>query len=79
MLGWETNQVDAALDHKRARPGPAAPVALRATGPGTYTVTARLDRLTPAQRQRLGQAQRYPHPLTAEQAHMLLSNTQDLW
>jgi hypothetical protein len=65
------DQVTATLNAQN-HPRLAGPVALRRTQPDTYTVTARLDQLT-GQQQRLGQAQRYRHPLTAEQAHMLLA------
>jgi hypothetical protein len=41
-----------------------SPVALRRTGPGLYTVTARLDCLTPAQRDHLGEAQLARRPLS---------------
>lgn len=72
-LDWPLPRVAAALDHATTNPEPAGPVALRRTAPNTYTITARLDRLTAAQLHRLGQAQLYRHPLTAEQAHMLLA------
>ena len=51
----------------------AGPVALRRTEPGTYTVTARLDRLTTAQRHNLAQVHLYRNPLTPEQANALLA------
>jgi hypothetical protein len=73
VLGWPIERVTAALGHAQRRPALAGPVALRRTQPDTYTVTARLDQLTGAQIRRLGQAQLYRHPLTADQAHMLLA------
>lgn len=73
VLGWTMQRVVAAIDHVRSHPDLTGPVALRSTAADAYTVTARLDRLTTEQRQRLGQAQLYRHPLTPDQAHMLLA------
>ena len=73
-LDWSLHRVTAALGHTEDPPGLGGPVALRRTEPGTYTVTARLDQLTPDQLGRLGQAQLHRHPLTAEQAHVLLAS-----
>jgi hypothetical protein len=72
-LDWTLQRITAALDHAQRHPNLASPVALRRTGPGTYTVTARLDRLTRAQRDHLGQAQLARHPLRREHAEMLLA------
>jgi hypothetical protein len=72
-LGWTPRRVTAALDHAQRHPHLASPVALRRTGPGLYTVTARLDCLTPAQRDHLGEAQLARRPLSPEHAHMLLA------
>ncbi|MFI5940430.1 MarR family transcriptional regulator [Streptomyces uncialis] len=52
-LGWPRDRAVAALDALRRRPDLADPLALRTVGPGTYAVTARPDRLTPAQREAL--------------------------
>ncbi|MEU5846125.1 GbsR/MarR family transcriptional regulator [Saccharopolyspora shandongensis] len=49
-LGWPRERATAALDAIRHQPAIADPLALRATGPEMYTVTARPDRLSPAQR-----------------------------
>jgi hypothetical protein len=73
VLDWPLHRVTAALERAAEYPHLGGPVALRRTEPGTYTLTARLDQLTPDQLQRLGQAQLYRHPLTAEQAHLLLA------
>ncbi|MEV5543041.1 helix-turn-helix domain-containing protein [Saccharopolyspora shandongensis] len=49
-LGWPRERATAALDAIRHQPAIADPLALRATGPEMYTLTARPDRLSPAQR-----------------------------
>jgi len=71
--GWSLDRVAAALDYAVEHPRIAEPVALRRTEPGTYTVTARLDRLTTAQRHNLAQVHLYRNPLTPEQANALLA------
>ncbi|WP_086839251.1 GbsR/MarR family transcriptional regulator [Amycolatopsis kentuckyensis] len=48
-LGWPRARAEAALDALRRRPAIADPLELR--GAGTVTVTARPDRLSPAQRE----------------------------
>jgi len=52
-LGWPRERATAALDTIRRRPAIADPLALRAIGAETYAVSARPDRLRPAQRQGL--------------------------
>ncbi|HTN85795.1 MAG TPA: MarR family transcriptional regulator [Sorangium sp.] len=54
-LGWPPDRVTSALRDAERHPDVADPVALRCPAPGTYTVVARLDRLTAAQREALGQ------------------------
>ncbi|MEU6269768.1 GbsR/MarR family transcriptional regulator [Saccharopolyspora shandongensis] len=49
-LGWPRDRATAALDAIRHQPAIADPLALRATGPEMYALTARPDRLSPAQR-----------------------------
>lgn len=72
-LGWSLRRVAASLDHVQRHPHIGGPVTLRRTAPGTYTVTARLDRLTPAQRHHLGEVHRARHPLNPELADTLLA------
>jgi DNA-binding transcriptional regulator GbsR (MarR family) len=52
-LGWPRKRVTDALDAIDRRPAVADPLALTSTGPDTYTVGARPDRLSPAQREGL--------------------------
>jgi DNA-binding transcriptional ArsR family regulator len=52
-LDWPRDRTAAALDAIRRQPAIADPLALRAAGPRTYTLTARPDRLSPAQRKAL--------------------------
>jgi hypothetical protein len=52
-LGWPRKRVSAALDAIECRPGIADPLALTSTGPDTYTITTRPDRLSPTQREAL--------------------------
>jgi hypothetical protein len=52
-LDWPRDRATAALDTIRRRPAIADPLALQAIGPETYTLTARPDRLDPAQRHAL--------------------------
>ncbi|WP_437509789.1 MarR family transcriptional regulator [Sorangium sp. So ce1099] len=54
-LGWPPDRVTSALRDAERHPDVADPVALRCPAPGTYTVVARLDRLTATQRAALGQ------------------------
>ncbi|SDY78703.1 MarR family protein [Saccharopolyspora shandongensis] len=49
-LDWPRERATAALDAIRHQPAIADPLALRATGPETYALSARPDRLSPAQR-----------------------------
>lgn len=49
-LDWPRDRTTDALDAIRRQPAIADPLALRAAGPETYGVTARPDRLSPAQR-----------------------------
>ncbi|WP_345460987.1 GbsR/MarR family transcriptional regulator [Actinoallomurus oryzae] len=49
-LGWAPDRVATALDAIRRRPAIADPLVLRAVADRTYTLTARPDRLSPAQR-----------------------------
>jgi hypothetical protein len=72
-LAWSLDRVTAALDYAAQHPEVAGPVAARRTEPGTYTVTARLDRLTAAQRQNLGQLHLYRNPLPVEHVTVLLA------
>ena len=73
-LGWPPERATAALDTIQRRPAIADPLALRAVGPGTYALSARPDRLSPAQRRGLdtagaepsrGGARPAPHPSPA--------------
>ncbi|TCO59385.1 GbsR/MarR family transcriptional regulator [Actinocrispum wychmicini] len=50
-LDWPRDRAAAALDAIARQPAIADPLALRATGPETYTLTTRPDRLSPAQRE----------------------------
>ncbi len=52
-LDWPRDRTTAALDTIRRQPAVADPLTLRAVGPETYTLTARPDRLSPAQRHAL--------------------------
>lgn len=52
-LDWPRDRATAALNTIQHQPAIADPLALQAIGPETYTVTARPDRLSPAQRQTL--------------------------
>ncbi|MGW0760577.1 MarR family transcriptional regulator [Streptomyces sp. NPDC002814] len=52
-LGWPQDRAAAALDAIQRQPDIADPLVLRAVGPGTYTLTTRPDRLSPAQREAL--------------------------
>ncbi|NGN64499.1 helix-turn-helix domain-containing protein [Streptomyces sp. A7024] len=52
-LAWPADRTTAALDALQQHPAIADPLTLHTTGPGTYTLTARADRLTPAQREAL--------------------------
>lgn len=52
-LGWSTDRVASALRDAEQHPDVTDPVALQRVAPGTFTITARLDRLTAAQRQAL--------------------------
>jgi hypothetical protein len=49
-LGWPRNRVTEALAAIEDRPDIAGPLALLSTVPGTYAITTRPDRLSPAQR-----------------------------
>jgi hypothetical protein len=53
-LDWLRKRVTDALDAMDRRPVIADPLALVSTGPDTYTITTRPDRLSPAQREALG-------------------------
>ncbi|MFL6125402.1 helix-turn-helix domain-containing protein [Actinophytocola sp.] len=52
-LDWSQDRATAALDAIHRQPAIADPLALRAVGPTTYTLTTRPDRLSPAQREAL--------------------------
>jgi DNA-binding transcriptional regulator GbsR (MarR family) len=52
-LDWPPSRVTDALDAMDRRPVIADPLALRSTGRDTFTITARPDRLSPAQREAL--------------------------
>jgi hypothetical protein len=52
-LDWPRSRVTDALDAMDRRPVIADPLALRSTGRDTFTITARPDRLSPAQREAL--------------------------
>jgi hypothetical protein len=52
-LGWPSDRVASALSEAEQRPEIADPVALQRAESGTYTLTARLDRLSAPQRQAL--------------------------
>lgn len=72
-LDWPLARVATAIEHAHRHPEQAGPVRLRRTAPDTYTVTARLDRLTADQAQRLARTRLYRHALTADQAQLLLA------
>ncbi|MFI1400089.1 MarR family transcriptional regulator [Streptomyces sp. NPDC020681] len=55
-LGWPPDRVTTALHDAVQHPGLTDPVTVSRTEPGTYTVTARPDRLTNAQREALSRA-----------------------
>jgi DNA-binding IclR family transcriptional regulator len=52
-LDWPRDRATVALDTIHRQPAVADPLALRAIGPETYALTARPDRLSPAQRHAL--------------------------
>jgi DNA-binding transcriptional regulator GbsR (MarR family) len=52
-LGWPRDRATTALDTIHRQPAIADPLALQVTGPETYALTARPDRLSPAQREAL--------------------------
>jgi DNA-binding transcriptional ArsR family regulator len=52
-LGWPSDRVTSALNDAEHYPDITDPVTLQHTEPGTYTITARLDRLSAPQRQAL--------------------------
>jgi hypothetical protein len=52
-LDWPRDRTTDALDTIQRQPAIADPLALQTINPETYTVTARPDRLSPAQRQAL--------------------------
>lgn len=52
-LDWSGDRTAAALDTIRRQPAIADPLTLRDTGSESYTLIARPDRLSPAQRQAL--------------------------
>jgi hypothetical protein len=52
-LGWPRNRTIAALEAIRRQPAISDPFALRTSGPKTYTLATRPDRLSPAQRKAL--------------------------
>jgi hypothetical protein len=52
-LDWPRDRAAAALDAIHHQPAIADPLVLRASGPETYDLTTRPDRLSPAQRQAL--------------------------
>jgi len=56
-LGWPRDRAVAALDAIHGQPAIADPFALRATGPETYALATRPDRLSPAQREALDTCQ----------------------
>jgi DNA-binding transcriptional ArsR family regulator len=53
-LDWPLDRVTRALHDAEQHPDITDPITLRRTEPGVYTITARLDRLTTAQREALG-------------------------
>ncbi|GAA3746900.1 hypothetical protein GCM10022225_33330 [Plantactinospora mayteni] len=55
-LGWPRDRLTAALAAIKLHPAIADPLILRAIEPETYTITARPDRLSPAQRRAIGDA-----------------------
>ena len=52
-LDWTPDRTSAALDAIQRRPAITDPLVLRTTGAKTYALTARPDRLSPAQREAL--------------------------
>ncbi|KYG05458.1 hypothetical protein BE21_40505 [Sorangium cellulosum] len=53
-LDWPAERVTSALRDAEQHPDVIDPVAVRRAAPGTYAITARLDRLTTTQREALG-------------------------
>jgi hypothetical protein len=68
-LGWLPDRVTSALHDAERHPDITDPVALRHTESGAYTITARIDRLTAAQRAALSHSHRSHAPHTAEHAN----------
>jgi hypothetical protein len=72
-LDWTLQRVATAIGYAQRHPHIGGAVALRRTEPSTYTVIARLDRLSADQQHNLGQAHLHRNPLTTEQADALLA------
>jgi hypothetical protein len=73
-LTWDLERVAAAVGHAEDHPE----LGLRRIPPHAWTVTARLDVLTPAQRAGVDDRARYRTPLTPEEASVLLAATYSL-
>lgn len=77
-LTWDLERVTAAIQHAADHPGIGGPIGLRWIPPHAWTVTARLDVLTPEQRNGINDRTRYREPLTPEEASVLLAATYSL-
>ena len=73
ILGWSIERVQAAAGHAEQHPDIGGPLGLRRIPPQTWTVTARLDILTPEQRTKLHDRAHYRAPLNVEEASVLLA------
>ncbi|MES0838375.1 hypothetical protein [Nocardiopsis tropica] len=70
-LDWPQHRLQAALGHLQDHPELAGPLALRRTGPHTFSLGARMDVLTAAQRAALDGADGQAGPIGAEEAAVL--------
>jgi hypothetical protein len=66
VLGWPLERVTSALHDAEQHPDITDPVTLRRTEPGIYTITARPNRLTIAQREALDHLHRRRQHITTE-------------
>jgi hypothetical protein len=72
-LSWSLDRTQAAVDHARHHPERAGPVVLRRVPPQSWTVGARLDRLTPDQHQAVVALEPHRVPITPTEAALLLA------
>jgi hypothetical protein len=72
-LGWLLSHTHQVLQHAQARPGLGGPVALRRVPPDAWTITARYDVLSPAQRRALLEATYFRQPLSQDEVTVLLA------